>query len=125
VISKIIFESATYTPAFLPVCQRHRHRSAPDSNGTNHPRTAQTGTNRHRPALTGLDRQKTGTDRPGLFNDVFDTHFVLNTPKRYDILKILIKNVMGRSVPVWAGRYRRVLLPLTDRKKRCKFFIKK
>jgi hypothetical protein len=26
VISKIIFESATYTTAFLAVCQRHRYR---------------------------------------------------------------------------------------------------
>jgi hypothetical protein len=51
---------------FLAVCQRHRHLSAP------------VGTGRHRglPALTGLDRHKTGTDRPGLFYDVFDKNFL-------------------------------------------------
>jgi hypothetical protein len=100
-----------------------------------------TGTGRHRglPAPTGPDRQKYGTDRPGLFYDVFDTHFVLNSPKRYDILKILIKYVIkqpgpvgaglvlvqsgqGRSVPIGAaaGWCRSGPVPLTDRKKRCK-----
>jgi hypothetical protein len=70
-----------------------------------------------------------------LFNDIFDTPFVLNSPKRYDILKILIRNVikqpgpvgaglvpvsagLGRSIPTGAVRCRRVLVPLTDRKKR-------
>jgi hypothetical protein len=59
--------------------------------------------------MTGLDRYKTGTDRPGLFYDVFDKNFVLNSPKRHDILKILIKPVrasQGRSVPVGVGRCR-------------------
>ena len=72
-----------------PVCTgdyRYRHRSAPGITRTG------TGTYRHRPALTGLDRHKTGldrhktgTDRPGLFYDVFDKNFVLNSPKRQDI----------------------------------------
>ena len=53
--------------------------------------------------MTGLDRQKTGTDRPGLFYDVFDKNFVLNGPKRYDILKILIKNIIKQPGPVGAG----------------------
>jgi hypothetical protein len=59
--------------------------------------------------MTGLDRYKTGTDRPGLFYDVFDKNFVLNSPKRHDILKILIKPVrasQGRSVPGGVGRCR-------------------
>jgi hypothetical protein len=38
-----------------------------------------------------------------LFNDVFDTHFVFNSSKRYDILKILIKNVIKQPGPVGAG----------------------
>ena len=96
---------------------------------TNRPRSAQTGNDRHRPALAGLDRHKTGTDRSGLFFDVFDTHFVLNGPKRYDVLKILIKYVIkykmsinyviksinygpGRSVPICAGRYRCLMVPV-------------
>jgi hypothetical protein len=62
--------------AFLVICQRHRQR------------------------------RKTGTDRPGLFYDVFDTHFVLNSPKRYDILKILIKYVIKQPGPVVAGPVR-------------------
>ena len=49
---------------------------------------------RHRPALIGLDRYKSGADRPGLFYGVIDTQVVLNGPKRYDILKILIKYVI-------------------------------
>ena len=32
------------------------------------------------------------TDRPGLFYEVFNNHLVLNGPKRYDILKFLIKH---------------------------------
>jgi hypothetical protein len=47
-----------------------RHRSAPV------PAPTGTGTYRHRPALTGLDRQKTGTDRPGLFYEVFVKKFL-------------------------------------------------
>jgi hypothetical protein len=47
------------------------------------------------PAPIDPDRHKTGTDRPELFYDVFDTYFVLNGPKRYDILKILIKYKMS------------------------------
>jgi hypothetical protein len=84
-----------FNTAFLAVCPRHR--------------PAQTGTNRHRHLPAGLDRYKTGTDRPGLFYDVFDKNFVLNSPKRHDILKILIKPVsasQGRSVPVGVGRCR-------------------
>jgi hypothetical protein len=69
-----------------------------------------------------------------LFYDVFDTLFVLNSPKTYDILKILIKNVIKQPGPVGAGivpvgadagagigslRCRPVPVPLTDRKKRC------
>jgi hypothetical protein len=76
--------------AFLAVCQRHRSAPAP------------TGPDRHPPALTRLDRHKTGTDRPGLFYDDFDTHFVLNSQKRYDILKILIKYVIKQPGPVGA-----------------------
>jgi hypothetical protein len=53
-----------------------------------------TGADRHRPALAGLDRHKTVTDRPWLFYDVFDKNFVLNSPNRHEILKILIKNVI-------------------------------
>jgi hypothetical protein len=71
-----------------------------------------TGTYRHRPAWTGLDRHKTGTDRSGYFYDVFDTHFVLNSPKRYDILKILIKNVIKQSGHVGAGLCRCRLVPV-------------
>jgi hypothetical protein len=45
------------------------------------------GTGWHRelpvPAPTGPDRPS--QDRSGYFYDVFDTHFVLNRPKRYDI----------------------------------------
>jgi hypothetical protein len=59
------------------------HRTAPGTTGT--------GTNRHRPTLTGLGQHKTANDLPGLFYDVIDTHFVLNGPKRYENLKILIK----------------------------------
>jgi hypothetical protein len=59
--------------AFLAVCQRHQHPSAPD--GTGRYRSAQTDTDRHRPAPTGTDRHKTGTDRSGLFYDVFDKNF--------------------------------------------------
>jgi hypothetical protein len=44
--------------------------------GRHRPATTGTGTYRHRPALTGLDRHKTGTDRPGLFYDVFDKNFL-------------------------------------------------
>ena len=47
-----------------------------------------------------MDRLKTGTDRPGLFYDDFDKNFVLNSPKRYDILKILIKNIIKQPGPV-------------------------
>ncbi len=36
----------------------------------------------------------TVTDRNGLYYDVFNKNFVLNGPKRYDILKILIKNII-------------------------------
>jgi len=82
--------------AFLAV---RRHRSAPVGTGTgtnrhqpaptgpdrHRPAPTGTGTYRHSPALTGLDRHKTGTDRPGLFYDVFDKNFVLNSPKRHDI----------------------------------------
>jgi hypothetical protein len=53
---------------------------------------------RHQPATA-----PTGTDRPGLFYDIFDTHFVLNSQKRHDILKILIKNVIKQPRPVGAG----------------------
>ena len=53
-----------------------------------------------------MDRLKTGTDRPGLFYDVFDKNFVLNSPKRYDILKILIKNIIKQPGPVGAGPVR-------------------
>jgi hypothetical protein len=74
------------------------YRSAPGTTGT--------GTYRHIPALTGLDRHKTGTDRPGLFYDVFDTHFVLNSPKRYNNLKFLIKNVIKKPGPVGVGPVR-------------------
>jgi hypothetical protein len=63
----------------------------------------QTGTDRHLPAQNGLDRNKTGTDWSGLFYDVFDAHFVLNSPKRYDILKILIKYVIKQPGPVGVG----------------------
>jgi hypothetical protein len=68
--------------AFLAVCQRHRHRSAPDGTGwhrtapgttwtgTNRPdrpRPAQTGTDRHQPApapaQTGMDRTRPVHDR--------------------------------------------------------------
>jgi hypothetical protein len=59
----------------------------------------------------------TDTYRTGLFYDVFDTHFVLNSPKRYEILKILIKNVIKqpglvlcRSGPVRAGQGRSGLI---------------
>jgi hypothetical protein len=45
----------------------------------------------------------TGIDRPVLFYDVFDTHFELNSPKRHDILKILIKNVIKQPGPIGAG----------------------
>jgi hypothetical protein len=61
---------------------RHRGLPAPApepvQTGTDRPRPAPTGTGtyRHRPALTGLDRHKTGTDRPGLFYDVFDENFL-------------------------------------------------
>jgi hypothetical protein len=41
-----------------------------------------------------------------LFYDVFDAHFVLNSPKRYDILKIIIKNVIKQPEPVGAGPVR-------------------
>jgi hypothetical protein len=71
------------------------------------------GTGRYRPDWTGIGR-------PGLFYGVFDTHFVLNSSIRYDILKILINHAIkqpgpvgaallpvqsgqGRSVPVGAG----------------------
>jgi hypothetical protein len=83
---------------------------------------APVGTNRHRPAQTGTGTYRhrpdwTGTDRPGLFYDVFDKNFVLNSPNRHDILKIPIKNVIKQPGPVWAGRCR--LLPMKGRKKRC------
>jgi hypothetical protein len=55
------------------------------------------------PAPTGPDRHKTGADRTGLFYDVFDTHFVLNSPNRHDILKILINYVIKQPVPVGTG----------------------
>jgi hypothetical protein len=57
--------------AFLAVCQRHRHRSAPDC--TSRHRTAPVGTGRHwsAPDATGRHRHRqapgttgTGTDRP-------------------------------------------------------------
>jgi hypothetical protein len=80
-----------------------------------------------------------------LFYDVFDTHFVLKSPKRHDILKILINYAKKQPGPVSAGlvpaspvraglcrsvpvpvpvvpaadRCLPVLVPLTDRKKRC------
>jgi hypothetical protein len=38
-----------------------------------------------------------------LFYDVFDKNFVLNSPNRHDILKILIKNVIKQPGPVGAG----------------------
>jgi hypothetical protein len=53
--------------------------------------------------LTGLDRLNTGIDRPELFYDVFDKNFVLNGPKRYDIMKILIKYVIKQPRPVGAA----------------------
>jgi hypothetical protein len=56
-----------------------------------------TGDCRHQPAPTGKSTAPTG---PGLFYDVFDTHFVLNSQKRYDILKILIKYVIKQTGPV-------------------------
>jgi hypothetical protein len=52
---------------------------------------------------TGPDRTGPAQDRPGYFYDVFDTHFVKNRPKRYDILKILIKNVIKQPGPVGVG----------------------
>jgi hypothetical protein len=87
---------------FLAVCQRNRHRGlpvpAPVTTGTDRSRPAPTGPDRHRPAQTGTDRPrpaqigpgrdrpapaqtglnryKTGTDRPGLFYDVFDKNFL-------------------------------------------------
>jgi hypothetical protein len=107
---KILIESV------ITVCQWHRHRSAPETPGTgpdrHQPAPTGTGTDRHRPVLTGLDQHKTGTDRPGLFYDVIDTNFVLNRPKRYDILKILIKNVIKQLGPVMAGLCRCRLVPV-------------
>ena len=63
------------------------------------------GTNRHRTAPIG-------TDRPGLFYEVFDTHFVFNSPKRHDILKILIKYVIKQPGPVQSGQGRSVPVPV-------------
>jgi hypothetical protein len=48
--------------------------------------------------MIGLDRHKTG-----LFYDVFDKNFVLNSPNGHDNLKILIKNVIKQPGPVGAG----------------------
>ena len=56
-------------------------------------------------------RSFSGTNRPGWFYYVFDTHVVLNNPKRYDILKILIKIVLDQHT------HTRIL-------KRSKLFIK-
>jgi hypothetical protein len=58
------------------------------------------------PAPTGPDRTGSAQDRhrpARVVYVVFDTHFVLNSPKRYDILKILIKNVIKQPGPVVAG----------------------
>jgi hypothetical protein len=96
--------------AFLAGCQRHRHRSALDGIGRYRgllvpapAPTGQTGINRPdrhqpaRPAPTGQtgtnrpDRRKAGTDLPGLFYGVIDTHFLLNGPKRYDTKNKIIK----------------------------------
>jgi hypothetical protein len=83
----------------------YRHQPAP------------TGTNRPRPALpqTGLDRTGPVQDRPVLFYDVFNTYFVLKGPKRYDILKILIKYVIEQLGPVDAG-----LVPVQSGLCRCR-----
>ncbi len=113
----------------------YQYRPRPASGGTG------TGPDRHQslPAPTGTDRHRpapTGLDQPGLFYDVFDKNFVLNGQKRYDILKIIIINIIKQPGPVGAGLVRSgpvcavgagvgwcrsvpVPVPLTDRKKRC------
>jgi hypothetical protein len=63
---------------------------------------APVGTGRHR-SLPGTTGTGTDTNRPGLFYGVIDTHFVLNGPKRYDILKILIKYAIKQPGTVGAG----------------------
>jgi hypothetical protein len=49
---------------------------------------------------TGAGRHWTGTDRPVLFYGVIDTQVVLNGPKSYDILKILIKYVIKYKMSI-------------------------
>jgi hypothetical protein len=100
----------------------HRELPVPAPTDTGRHLPTQAGTYRHRPAPTDTGRHlptQTGTDRPGLFYDVFDTHFVLNNTKRYEILKILIKYVIKqpgpvlcRSSPVKAGWGRLVPVPV-------------
>jgi hypothetical protein len=89
----------TFKRTFLNCFVRITYRGLPAPTGT--------GTYRNRPALTGLDR-------PGLFYDVFDKNFILNSPNRHDILKILIKNVIKQPEPVGAGTS-----SPRGRKKRC------
>jgi hypothetical protein len=62
-----------------------------------------TGRHRHLPAHTGPDWTGPAQDRPGLSYEVFDKNFVLNSPNRHDILKILIKIVIKQPGPVGAG----------------------
>jgi hypothetical protein len=84
-------------------------------NGRHQPAPAGPDRYRYLPTQTGLDRHKTGTDRPGLFYDVFDKNFVLNSPNRHDILKILIKNVIKKLGPVGAGLGRSVPVVADER----------
>jgi hypothetical protein len=83
-----------------------------------------------------------GTDRPGLFYDVFDKNFLNILPFWAIQYKILIKNVIKqpgpvqsgqgrsvpvgagagwcRSVPVWASRCRLVLVPVVPGAVQCR-----
>ena len=57
---------------------RHRHKHQPAQTGTDRNQPAPTSTDQHRPALTRLDRHKTGTDRSGLFCDVFNKNIQIS-----------------------------------------------
>jgi hypothetical protein len=80
-------------------------RHPPAQTGTDRHRhlPAQTGPDRTGPALTGLDRHMTGTDRPGLFYDVFDKNFLNILPSRAIQYKMSTKNVIKQPGPVGAG----------------------
>jgi hypothetical protein len=92
------------------------------------PASTGTGIYRHRPALPGLDRYKTGTDRPGLFYDLFDKNFQIIISFWAIQYKMSTKNIIKQPrsvdadlVPVQSGQGWSVPVPvaLTDRKKRC------